>query len=226
LARLLKENPPAAADAELVKKLAVIGIVVGKDFDSKAQDAAIAQALEQGVREGRAKLLAATKQPKGKTLNGWTFLEDLGRYSTNYLHRAIVAALALGANLAEDAVYLRTTVDAAGQPLTGVNRYVVHFSKSQTPPVNAFWSVTMYNSKQFFVENAQGRYALGDRDKLNLNPDGSLDIYVQNESPGKDRQSNWLPAPKGEFNLILRLYWPKNEALGGAWQPPALGRAP
>jgi hypothetical protein len=223
LARLMKDNPPAAADAEFVKKLAVIGMVVGKDFD-KAQDATIAQALEQGVREGRAKLLAATMQPKGKALNGWTLMEDLGRYGTNYLHRATVAALALGANLAEDAVYLRTTVDAAAQPLTGGNRYVLHFARDQTPSVNAFWSVTMYNSKQFFVENGLGRYALGDRDKLTFNPDGSLDIYVQNESPGKDKQANWLPAPKEEFNLILRLYWPKKEALGGGWQPPGIVR--
>jgi hypothetical protein len=224
LARVMRDNPPAAADAELVKKLATIGIVPGKDFDIKAQEPTLVQALERAVREGRDKLVAATKQPKGKVINGWTFMLDLGRYGADYLNRATVAALTLGANLAEDAIYPRTTVDAAGQPLTGANRYVLHFPKGQTPPVNAFWSVTMYNSKQFFVENPLARYALGDRDKLKTNADGSLDIYIQHNSPGPEREANWLPAPKDEFNLILRLYWPKKEALDGEWKPPAVKR--
>jgi hypothetical protein len=226
LARLIKDNPPVAADAELVKKLATIGIVPGKDFDIKAQEPAIVQALERAVREGRAKLAAAAKQPKGKVVNGWTFMLDPGRYGTDYLNRATVAALALGANLPEDAIYPRTTTDAAGQPLTGANRYVLHFPKGQTPPVSAFWSVTMYNAKQFFVENPRGRYALGDRDKLKSNADGSLDIYIQHDSPGPEREANWLPAPKDEFNLILRLYWPKKETLDGVWKPPAVKRLP
>jgi len=130
----------------------------------------------------------------------------------------------LGANLAKDAIYPMTRVDGEGKPLTGKNKYVMHFTKDQIPPVKGFWSLTLYNDKQFFVENPLNRYAIGDRDKLKFNPDGSLDLYVQHESPGKEKESNWLPAPKDSFNLILRLYWPKKSVLGGTWAPPPVKR--
>jgi len=130
----------------------------------------------------------------------------------------------LGANLPEDTVYPMTRLDAEGQALTGANRYVIRFAKGQLPPVGAFWSVSMYNSKQTFVENPINRYAIGDRDQVKFEDDGSLTLYVQHESPGKDRQSNWLSAPKDEFNLFLRLWWPKKEVLDGIWKPPAVER--
>ena len=104
------------------------------------------------------------------------------------------------------------------------NRYEIQFAKGQLPPVGAFWSITMYNSNQFFAKNPIGRYAIGDRDKLKFNNDGSLTLYLQNESPGKDKESNWLPAPKDSFNLFMRLYWPKKEILDGIWSPPAVVR--
>ena len=113
-------------------------------------------------------------------------------------------------------------VDGDGQPLNGANKYVVHFDKGQTPPVNAFWSLTMYNAKQAFVANPINRYAIGDRDKLKFNPDGSLDIYVQHDSPGKDKESNWLPADAGSFNVVMRMYWPKETAFNGTWTPPPI----
>jgi hypothetical protein len=132
--------------------------------------------------------------------------------------------IAIGANVPADAVYPRATTDAAGQPLTGANRYVMRFPKGQLPPVNAFWSVTMYNEKQLLVKNPIGRYAIGDRDKLTFGDDGSLTIYIQGQSPGKDKESNWLPAPADSFNLFMRLYWPKKEILDGKWKPPGVER--
>jgi hypothetical protein len=119
-----------------------------------------------------------------------------------------------------------TKVDGDGNPLTGANRYVIHFDKGQTPPANAFWSVTLYDMQQFFVANPIDRYAIGDRDKLKFNDDGSLDLFIQHDSPGADKESNWLPAPEGSFNLIMRLYWPKESMLDGSWKIPPVSRVP
>ena len=136
----------------------------------------------------------------------------------------VIALVGLGSNLPEDAIYPLTRVDAEGKTLTGANRYVIRFAKGQLPPVGAFWSVSMYNSKQNFVDNPINRYAIGDRDKLKFDADGSLTLYVQHASPGKDKESNWLPTPKDEFNLVMRLYWPKKAILDGTWKPPAVER--
>src|SRR5262249_26809561 len=143
---------------------------------------------------------------------------------TRYLERAMVAWVGLGANLSADAVYPMTRVDAEGQALNGANKYVLHFDKTGISPVKGFWSLTLYNNQQFFVPNPINRYAIGDRDKLKMNADGSLDLYIQNENPGADKESNWLPAPKDSFNLILRLYWPDAQVLNGTWKPPAVQR--
>ncbi len=115
-------------------------------------------------------------------------------------------------------------MDKDNQPLTGKNNYQIHFDKDQLPPVKAFWSITLYNSESFLVQNSLDRYALGDRDPLVFNNDGSLDIYIQHESPGKEKESNWLPAPQGSFNLTMRLYWPESKVLDGSWTPPAIER--
>ncbi len=221
---LMKDNPPVAADVDAVKRFATIGVGRGKTFDLKDLPPSVAQELETSVRDGQAKIIAEARKPHGKTLNGWEFMDNLGRYGADYLWRAVVALVGLGANLPEDAVYPRATKDVDGQPFNGANRYTIQFAKGQLPPVDAFWSITMYNSNQFFVKNPIQRYAIGDRDKLNFNTDGSLTLYVQNESPGKDKESNWLPAPKDSFNLFMRLYWPKREILSGSWKPPAVTR--
>ena len=222
---LMKDNPPAAADADAMKRFAAIGVAPGKPFDPAKLDPAVAKGIERGAHAGREKIVAEAKKPLGNTVNNWSVMIDkMGRYGTDYLFRAVVARIGLGSNLPEDAVYPFTRVDAEGKPLTGANRYVIRFAKGQLPPVGAFWSVTMYNSKQAFVDNPINRYAIGDRDKLKFDADGSLTLYVQHESPGKDKESNWLPAPKDEFNLVMRLYWPKKEVLDGAWKPPAVER--
>jgi hypothetical protein len=222
LADLLRDNPPAAADKEMVENLAKIGIVPGKSFDPAKLDRAVVTGLERGAVAGRGSIFAEAKKPQGKVVNGWDMMMDIGQYGTKYQFRAVVALVGLGANLPEDAIYPHAKVDADGKPLTGTNRYTIHFPKGQLPPVDAFWSITLYNAKQFFVDNPIDRYAIGDRDKLKFGDDGSLTLYVQNESPGKDRESNWLPAPKDSFNLFMRLYWPKKAIIDGTWKPPAI----
>jgi hypothetical protein len=149
---------------------------------------------------------------------------DVGRYGTDYLWRAAVAHVGLGANLPEDAMYSIARSSADGHLLHGVNLYEITFLKGQLPPVSAFWSITLYNSKHLFTKNAIKRYAIGSRDRLKYRDDGSLSIYVQYGSPGMDRESNWLPAPLDTFSLMMRLYWPKKEALDGIWRPPAIER--
>lgn len=221
---LMKDNPPANADAAVMKHFAAIGVAPGKPFDLKAFDSQIARGIEEGFRAGREKVVAESMKPHGKNLNGWEFMENTGHYGTDYLWRAVVAFVGLGANLPEDAIYPRATTDSEGQPLTGANDYEIHFAKGQLPPVGAFWSITMYNSRQFFVKNPINRFAIGDRDKLAINEDGSLTLFIQHESPSPTRESNWLPAPDDSFRLFMRLYWPKQQILDGNWKPPGIQR--
>jgi hypothetical protein len=139
------------------------------------------------------------------------------------LNRAGVAYAGIGANTIEDAVYPTAFTDAEGKPFSSDSRYILHFNKDQIPPVRAFWSLTMYNEKQLLAANPIDRFAIGDRDKLAFNPDGSLDLYIQRQSPGNDKESNWLPAPaSGSFTMNMRLYWPKAEVLDGTWSPPGV----
>jgi len=249
LARLMKDNPPAPADGPMVQKLASLGIVPGRPLEPAAVDPAVMKGLEKAVWTVKAFFDAAAKGTQGKVeesaweqevfnllnsaiqrymakiVNGWLIAPmDIGRYGTDYALRAYVALIGFGANLPEDAVYPNARVDGRSQPLTGQHRYVLHFAKGQTPPVNAFWSITMYDSKQALVPNPINRYAIGDRDKLKFNPDGSLDLYLQHQSPGPEKEANWLPAPPGDFNVALRLYWPKKEILDGTWTPPPINR--
>jgi hypothetical protein len=236
LARLLKANPPPAADVPVLARLASIGIVAGQPFDPSHLDPAVAKGLEGSVSVALQKLQAGIEQktttqtPTGHTANGWRILPmTVGHFGTSYEIRAIVALIALGANLPADAVYPTTYVDAEGKPLNGANHYVLHFDKGKTPPVNAFWSVSMYGPDSFFVENAINRYAISSWMQLQYGSDGSLDIYIQKGSPGKDKESNWLPAPEGDFNLTLRMYWPKDEPISindGSWVPPGAKKAP
>ncbi|MFA6917079.1 MAG: DUF1254 domain-containing protein [Parachlamydiales bacterium] len=224
LTALLKNNPPLPADSSFVRKLASIGIVPGEVFDVKKLTPEQLENLDKSITEAKTTIANEFQNmPNAKKVNGWNIMtEYVGDYGTHYLIRAAVANKGLGANLSKDAVYPTLATDAEGNPLDGSNRYILHFTKDQIPPVNGFWSITMYNDKQFFVPNPLDRYAIGDRSHLKINPDGSLDIYIQNTSPGKDKESNWLPAPKGGFNLIMRLYDPKEAVLDGKWNPPAI----
>lgn len=151
--------------------------------------------------------------------------DTMGVYGNYYLKRALVTQYGLGANLPEDAIYPANLADNTGKPLDGANRYSIHFDKTAIPPVDAFWSITLYDEEGFQVANSLNRFAVSSWMPFKFNADGSLDLYFQNESPGADKEANWLPAPKGPFNLTMRLYAPKSDALTGKWNPPAVVRS-
>lgn len=218
LAVLMVDNPPAEADAPAMAQFAHVGLRPGAFEPDPAQTTAI----EAGVAAGKERLLAAMSKAGGTLPTGWKVFAGLGSYGTNYGLRALVAQFGLGANLTEDAIYPTADVDGDGDPLDGANRYRIHFDAGQTPPASAFWSLTMYNDRQYFIDNPLDRYAIGDGDQLIYNDDGSLDIWIQHDSPGPDAEANWLPAPSGSFNVILRVYQPKPEMVGGVWLPPAI----
>jgi hypothetical protein len=221
---LLVTNPPKATDAPVMELIARIGVEPGVGVDHARLDEAIASAVNAGMEAARAKIAESARTMGDTPVNGWLIMTGLGRYGTDYLKRAVVALIGLGANLPEDAIYPHATMDSDGQPLTGQRRYTLHFDAGKLPPVNGFWSLTMYNERQFLVENPINRYSIGDRDPLRYNADGSLDLYIQHDSPGGEREANWLPAPEGAFNIIMRLYWPQPAVLEGEWAPPPIQR--
>lgn len=218
--KLIAENPPPSEDTPLLNKLKDIGVGAGMKFNLAEYSAEIQEKLKK-VPESVHKLLNSSKQEMGAPENGWNVPRSgMGVYGTNYKHRALIALLGLGANLIADACYPNCLVDEKGEKLSGAKKYVIHFEKGKLPPANAFWSITMYGPDELLVANPINRFAIGDRDKLKFNDDGSLDIYVQNENPGKDKESNWLPAGKESFSLTMRIYWPKEELINGSWKIP------
>jgi hypothetical protein len=224
LAASLKAEPPLPADAPAMKKFAALGLVAGKDFNPAKLKPAVVQALEAGVQQGQ-KRIKAKAMKIGVLKNGWQMPQPpMGAYGTDYEQRAAVAFFGLGANLREDAVYPTAYWDQEGKQLSGKQRYVLHHDQDQLPPVKAFWSLTMYHQDTFLAANPINRYRLGDRDPLKYNADASLDLYLQHQSPGPDKEANWLPAPADDFNVTLRLYWPKNNVLNGSWTPPPIQR--
>ena len=225
MAELMKANPPADADAEIVKAMASIGIVPGQKFDFNSLDNETKDKLKM-IPANVHELFEKTRSvgdPK-ILINGWQVATDgIGSYGTDYSFRAYVAYVGLGANLAEDAVYPSIASDQNGDQFMSENNYTLHFEKEEIPPVNGFWSLTLYDKRDFLAESAINRYSLGDRDELLYNEDGSLDIYIQQSSPSASKESNWLPTPlEGKFNLTLRLYWPKEEVLNRTWNVPAV----
>ena len=228
LAVLMKDNPPAKADVPMVANMAKIGIVPGQAFDIGKADPAVQKGLQGAPKAGLEKIMAHFKKA-GTELNGWTFSTKTGIYGTDYLQRALITVIGLGANRPQDAIYPTSELGPDGKPYDGANKYVMHFAKGQIPPVRGFWSLTMYDGQYFFVPNPLNRYTLSSRFKLKYNKDGSLDFYIQKESPGKDKEANWLPAPAGKFILMLRLYWPREKPpsiIDGTWKPPAVKRVP
>jgi len=223
-AELLKVNPPHIMDQPIVARMRRIGIEPGKSFDLGKADPAVRRALERAPADVF-RAMKAKFPTLARVVNGWEMNTDtMGVYGNYYLKRAIVAQYGLGANLPEDVVYPLNLGDADAKLLTGANKYVLHFAKNEIPPVGAFWSVTLYDEDGFPAANDLKRYAISDRDALKYNADGSLDLYLQNESPGKEKEVNWLPAPTGDFSLTMRLYAPKPRVLDGRWAPPAVKR--
>ena len=226
-AELLKTNPPAAEDAPMVAELAKIGIVPGQDFDAAKLDPAVAKGLASAPKPAQDKIMEWMKEGvvagDFKLEHGWLFTTKTGLYGTGYRQRALITAIGLGANRPQDAVYPTSEGPDVLKKYSGEQKYVMHFNKGETPPVKGFWSLTMYDASYFFVPNALNRYTLSQRNKFKPNKDGSVDLYIQRESPGKDKEANWLPAPSAQFILMMRLYWPTEtppSLLDGTWKVP------
>lgn len=225
LAQLMKTNPPAAADKAEVAKFASIGLVPGKDFDASKLNADFAKRIPQ-VAFDRIMLQFKTNKAV-QDINGWGYTTKTGVYGTDYLMRALITAIGLGANRPQDAIYPTSLKAANGDAYDGAHKYVVHFPKEQTPPVRGFWSITMYDANYFFVTNPINRYSISARQHLKANPDGSIELLIQKDSPGADKESNWLPAPAGKFILMMRLYWPNEtdpSILDASWKIPPVKR--
>lgn len=227
LAELMCDTaPPVPADAPMVERMAQIGIVPCQPFDKSKIPAEAWDKLQSLPEDALAKL-QANNAALGVKVGQWIVTKGLGTYGTDYLKRAVVAAFGWPANVQEDAVYPNTGVDSDGKPLNGANRYTLTFAKGQEPPVNGFWSITMYEIDQgwWFVPNALNKFTVSPRNNLTTNADGSTTLLFQHESPGADKEANWLPAPTGDFILMLRMYWPKDtppSILDGSWAPPAV----
>jgi hypothetical protein len=224
-AELMKLHPPHLTDEPIIARMKRIGLEPGKSFDIAKLDPGVVKVLE-GVPAAAQQLMAWKVPTLARVTNYWSMNTDtMGVYGNYYLKRAIVTQLGLGANLPEDAIYPMNLGDENGRPLDGANKYTIHFEKGTTPPVDAFWSVTLYDQEGFQVANPLNRFAVSSWMPFKYEPDGSLTLYFQNESPGTDKEANWLPAPKGHFNLTMRLYAPRSEALTGKWNPPPVTRA-
>jgi hypothetical protein len=223
-AELLKDNPPGAFDYPMIHRLERIGFQPGRSFDLNTAPPTIKQAFELGAADGKALVAKAAKQAGGEGEKGWAYTTRSGAYGVDYLYRAAIALCCLGENLPQDAVYPSLSVDSEGRPLDGSSRYVLRFDKGRFPPVDAFWSVTAYDTDGYFIPNPLNRLALGDRDNLVTNADGSLELYIQADTPGSEKETNWLPVDKKLFTLLMRLYSPKSEFLAGMWTPPAVRR--
>jgi hypothetical protein len=220
----LAVNPPHATDFSILARIANLGIRPGERFDPSALDADMLDEVEAGASAAR-EAIVGNVVGFGTEVNGWSIAtETIGVYGNAYLKRATVALGGLGANPPEDAVYPVLLTDADGDRTAGERSYVIHFDADKLPPVDAFWSITMYDAEGYQAANELDR-AIGDRDPLTYNPDGSLDIVIQHESPGPDGASNWLPAPTGPLGITMRLYAPRPEILDGRWAPPHLNKA-
>lgn len=226
MAELMKNNPPAPEDAPIIAKIAKIGIAPGQKFDLGKFDPAVSKAIEEAPKAAWTKIVDYTKVA-GETKGGWLVNLKIGHYGTDYMARAWLSAFGIPANAPKDAVYLISLADNEGKPLDAAkNNYVVHFkSKDDLPPANGFWSLTMYDDQYYFIPNALNRYTLSPRNQLKTNGDGSIDLYLQKDNPGPDKEANWLPAPAAGFIPMFRLYWPKEtppSVLNGSWWPPVV----
>ena len=224
-AEIFKLQPPHITDQPIVAQMRRIGIERGQSFDIDTLDPVVRTALVAAPK-GALELMAWKVRTIARVENGWSMNTDtMGVYGNYYLKRAMVAQLGLGANLPEDAIYPLNLADSTGESLVGENAYVLHFEKGSAPPVSAFWSITLYDTDGFQVANSLSQFALSSWMPFKYNPDGSLDLHIQNANPGADKEANWLPAPKGPFNLTMRLYAPETDALTGKWNPPPVTRA-
>jgi hypothetical protein len=217
---LMQKHPAHITDMVMLSRMQRLGLDP-QNFDYDKLPKETQKALEEAAKISHDEM--KKYMPKlGTNANGWQMIvKSIGVYGNDYLQRATIALIGLGANPYDQAVYPLNIVDANGKVPVGEKKYVLHFDKANIPPVDAFWSLTMYDEEGFQVANPINRFAIGDRDNLKFNADGSLDIYIQHTSPGKEKESNWLPSPaKGNLGMTLRLYAPKQPVLDGTWVPP------
>jgi hypothetical protein len=216
---VLKDTPTPPAAKALVDSFAAIGLNPKTGYSPASLSPEIRAAIAAGAKEGFAAIEAAKL---GDNVNGWDFSMKNGRFGEDYLVRSAIAYRSLAGNAPEEAIYFNADKDSSGKPLDGANRYTLRFEKGQLPPVDGFWSLTMYDGKTFFmVENSKKRYSIGSRTPgLQFAPDGSLTLYVQHESPGPSKEANWLPAPSGSFDIHLRTYIPRKELLDSTYKLP------
>ncbi|MCA0893266.1 DUF1254 domain-containing protein [Microbulbifer agarilyticus] len=220
--KLLQKQWTLAQDDVAVTSLRTLGIVPGSNEAKEHWNPLQTLLMDRAIKIAQSRVLSAVNGPR-ELENGWAvWRSKLGRYGDDYGLRMAVAVIGLGALPPEEAAYPNAEVDVEGNPLLGANRYRLHFPAGQTPPVDAFWSLTMYDEDGFLVDNPINRYTIGDRDSLQYNEDGSLDIFIQFGPP--ENQANWLPAPDGTFAVTMRLYLPGDEFLSGEWQVPGLQR--
>ena len=221
----LGKDPPLIHDQGIVARMKCIGLEPGKSLDFNSLPAPVQQALKGAAIDGLKAINQHVESLGGALKNGWSIAKGaIGYFGADYSFRAFIALAGLGANRPEDAIYPGAITDGEGKPLSGANRYILHFPKGQTPPVDAFWSITLYDEKGFPVENPINRNAIGDRDKLKFADDGSLTLYILHQSPGAEKESNWLPAPQGTFALTMRCYSPRPAIASGQWAPPPIKR--
>jgi len=227
MAMSMAANPPVLPqDAAIVAEMAKIGLVPGQPFDLSKLPPAVQAALAD-VEKAASEQIEGAQKTGNKVVNGWLLTSGTGDYGENYLWRAAVSDFGWGANLTKDAIY-PSTKDSDGAPLVGANTYIIHFAKDETPPVDGFWSITMYDASYYFYPNALNKLTVSMRDHPVLNADGSLDLYFSHEKPANASQANWLPAPAGQFILMMRMYWPKEtppSILDGTWLPPPVRKA-
>lgn len=221
-AELLKKQPPHLIDWPMIQRMARIGIVAGQGFDPTAQSGDVQAAMKAAPEKAAATL--EWKFPRVTApINQWSIsTEGIGTYGTAYLKRAVIAKFGLGSNVPQDSVYPLAFNDADGNPFDGQNAYVLHFDKTNLPPVEAFWSLSLYDNDGFPVANPLNRYAVSSWMPLVYDNDGSLSIYIQTASPGADKEANWLPAPNAGFGLNMRLYAPLSTVISGKWAPSAV----
>lgn len=225
---ILRFCPTHPSERALMARFAKIGVGAGKPFDASALSPEMRKALEDGMADAW-KTFAEYKETQldtGKKVSGDAF-GTRAALKNDYMARMSAAILGIYGNAKQEAMYPAYFVDATKQKLDGANRYALRFAPGQLPPVNAFWSLTLYElPASLLYANPLNRYLINSPMLPNLkrDADGSITLYVQNESPGGDKEANWLPAPKGPFFAVMRLYWPKPDALSGKWKAPLLAR--
>jgi hypothetical protein len=226
LCDMMIDNPAATYDSDMVRRIAKVGISPGGTFNLSGFSGSKQKAIKTGYSNGQLKLENFENTINRRFKNGWTYLlDDIGTFKDQYDLRAYIANVGFGANLPEDGVYPITSLDQESAPLNNSFAYTITFPAGQAPPQQGFWSITMYNSSHFLTQNLINRYAIGSYSNYQLNNDNSLTLYIQKDSPGIEKESNWLPTPQGDnsaFYLMMRIYWPDQIVLDNMWEIPGV----